>query len=309
MQRKMEKRKADEILYATSPKVLPHLKLTRQDNFICGTLSGFLARTLTSPLDVIKLLIQVGTKGESISSCCREIYKRDGIRGFWNGNAISVINQGFYSGIKFFIVKEIHDYTGKSVDATSLESAITGGVAGVISQIAVFPLDLIRTRIIVQPSQYKGFFHACNKIARDEGITSLWSGLLPTIVGSIPYESSQYLVYGQLRQFAVNKSSQPLTPLQNVTFGTIAGIASATITYPFENVRKMMMITDENGNKLHTSMIGCMKSVFKTEGIHGLYKGVALNAIKVIPYSALQYTLYDEVCKLFIRAKKIVYDE
>ena len=296
---------ADRILISTSPDVIPFMKLTRQDNFICGTFSGFLARTLTSPLDVIKLLIQVGKKGESISDCCRDIYKRQGLLGFWNGNTISVMNQGFYSGIKFFVVKEITSYTGNHVNASTVESAITGAVAGLISQATVFPMDLIRTRIIVHPKKYTGFFQAARMIVQEEGVTSLWSGLLPTIVGSIPYESSQYLVYGQLRQFSVNRENKPLSPLQNAVFGTMAGMISATVAYPFESVRKLMMVTDENGNKLYHSMIGCIKEVVKKDGIQGLYRGVGLNAFKVIPYSALQYTLYDEVCKVFIKAKTV----
>lgn len=298
----------NEILFATSPNVIPSLQLSRYHNFLCGTISGCLARTITSPLDVIKLFIQVGMEQHSMWSYAKQIYRRDGFAGFWNGNIISVANQGLYSGIKFLVVREIANLSSNPSHYTNFQAAMTGGIAGVISQAAVFPMDLIRTRIILHPDKYHGFFQTAHMIMKEEGISALWSGITPTVIGSIPYEGSQYLVYGQLRQIIVERTKKPLTPLQNMLLGTCAGMISASMAYPFENIRKFMMTQNAQSHPDYSSMYGCMKYILRTEGIGGLYKGVVLNAFKVIPYSALQYTLYDEVCKLFIKTKKIVED-
>lgn len=37
-------------------------RLTFWQNFVCGGLAGVGSRSLTSPLDVVKILFQVGTK-------------------------------------------------------------------------------------------------------------------------------------------------------------------------------------------------------------------------------------------------------
>ncbi|KAK8888099.1 hypothetical protein M9Y10_039160 [Tritrichomonas musculus] len=299
-------RKADEVLYATSPTAIPSLYLSRHGNFAAGMISGTLGRVLTTPLDVIKLFIQVGANGGSIIETTKDIYARKGIGGFWTGSTISVVNQGFYSAIKFLILREFASLKKGHVTDTSestYESAITGGIAGVISQAAVFPMDLVRTRIILNPDKYHTFFQTAAIIVKEEGFTALWSGLKPTVIGSIPYESSQYLVYSQLRQRILKRTHKPLTSFQNAILGTAAGMISATIAYPFENLRKLMMCLDGEGKKKYSSMTKCLKHVMATEGISGLYHGVVLNAFKAIPYSALQFTLYDEVCHLFIKMK------
>lgn len=296
--------KADEILYATSPNVIPSLQINQYDNFCAGLISGILGRVLTTPLDVIKLFIQVGANGGSIIETTKNIYSRDGIRGFWTGSTISVMNQGFYSAIKFFILREFAALHQDHKKESTYQSAIRGGVAGVISQAAVFPMDLIRTRIILHPDKYKSFFQTAALIIKEEGISSLWSGLKPTVIGSIPYESSQYLVYSQIRLRIIKRTHKPLTRFQNSIIGVFAGIASATIAYPFENLRKLMMCLDEEGKKKHPTMTGCLKYCIATEGIGGLYRGVFINAFKAIPYSALQFTLYDDVCNVIIKMRE-----
>ncbi|OHS98467.1 hypothetical protein TRFO_35087 [Tritrichomonas foetus] len=221
---------ADAVLYATSPALLPDVRLNCHDNFVCGLVSGVMARSITSPIDVVRLLTQVSS-GEKSTDFVRQIYKRDGIRGFWQGNFISVVNQGLYSGIKFLLLKELvscrkflfksccnstndGDSKGNKIicctkpEFSQLEAAVAGGVSGVIAQTIVFPLDFLRTRMIVNPYKYTSIFQAIERIYQEEGIHAFWSGLLPTIAGSIPYESSQYLIYGQL----IHTFDEQLTP-------------------------------------------------------------------------------------------------
>jgi hypothetical protein len=87
--------------------------------------------------------------------------------------------------------------------------------------------------------------------------------------------------------------------------GGIAGIVSQSIAYPFETVRKLMMLTDVNGKKRYATMTQCFLSVYRSEGIEGFFKGIGLNTLKVIPFSALQYTLYDEACKAMLWLRRI----
>jgi hypothetical protein len=44
--------------------------------------------------------------------------------------------------------------------------------------------------------------------------------------------------------------------------------------------------------------------VYRTDGIRGFFRGLGLNTLKVIPFSALQYTLYEETCAAFLWLKR-----
>ena len=61
------------------------------------------------------------------------------------------------------------------------------------------------------------------------------------------------------------------------------------------------MLRDKDGKPLYNGMIDGFTKIVKEDGIVGLYRGVGLNLIKVVPFAALQFTLKDEVKKLFVR--------
>jgi hypothetical protein len=292
-------RRASRVLASTAPPPPRFVSLSRWDNYMAGQLSGMLARSIVYPMDVIKLLTQVGTDDLSFVDSCRQLFRERGLFAFWRGNMVSIVNQGFYTGIKFFVIKELHAMFGNR-RSTAAESAFIGAAAGVVSQAALYPLDFLRTRMVLYPTVYTSFWQATRKIASEEGFFALWTGLLPTLAGSIPYEGSQYVVYDTLRQ-----KSGHVTPLTNAVIGTIAGIVSQSVAYPFETVRKLMMITAPDGKKIYGSMTECFAKVYEKEGIGGFFRGLGVNTLKVVPFSALQYTLYDEMCSLLLRLRKI----
>ena len=268
-------------------------KLSEAKHFIGGTVSSLIAKTLTAPLDIIKLFQQVRNNNK-----CELMHRiqDDGYRALWRGNTIGVINQCLYSGIRFYVSHRFPLSVYGKRKLKPAEMALNGAVSGLIAQASVYPLDFIRTRMILMPHKYRSFLPTCNAIINKQGILGLWTGLTPTIVGALPYESSKYLIYNWLKQnYQTATGNVYVTPLMNSIFGTVSSMVSQSIAYPFETVRKKMMVSDKDGNPIYKTMTECFKETYKESGISGFYKGILINTIKSIPYSALEYTLYDEI--------------
>ncbi|KAH0790941.1 hydrogenosomal membrane protein 31 precursor [Histomonas meleagridis] len=179
----------------------------------------------------------------------------------------------------------------------NMDDVINGLKRGV-SQVSMYPLDFIRTRMIISPDKYKGFFQSCALVYKEQGFSGFWTGLKPTIVGAIPYESSNHLIYSWLKQQSFIKTNKVATIPRNLLFGTIAGIVSQALAYPFETVRRRMMVCESDGKPKYNSMKECFQKTYKEEGIKAFYKGIGVNTVKCIPYSALQYALYEEMLKV-----------
>ena len=67
-------------------------RLTFLQNFVCGATSGIVAKSLISPLEVVRVLAQVGTK-ESRSGLLKtfkNVYRNEGLKAFWKGNGYLV---------------------------------------------------------------------------------------------------------------------------------------------------------------------------------------------------------------------------
>ena len=65
-------------------------RLTFWQNFIAGGIAGVGSRTFTSPLDVVKIIAQVGSKQHTgFIGTFKNIYRQEGMKGFWKGNGVA----------------------------------------------------------------------------------------------------------------------------------------------------------------------------------------------------------------------------
>jgi solute carrier family 25 protein 43 len=290
---------ADRILLATSPTPPPQT-LTSYENLFAGLLTGMATRTLTSPFDVVKILLQVGAKGGSTVDTIKELWAADGIAAFWRGNFAGCLTQGPQSALKFFVLEGLRKAIGNK-ELTPGQRALMGAAAGIVSQTVVYPIDFVHTRILLDPKKYSGIFQSMATIVKEEGIVAFWSGIAPTIAGAIPFEGSQFVCYDGLVELYKKQAQKQPTPLVTCALGAIAGAVSQTAAFPFDVVRKRMMAGKAGG--VSSSMPAAFAQIWKQEGIPGFFKGLTINMVKIIPYSALQYTIYGETKKAILRYK------
>ncbi|XP_015791224.1 solute carrier family 25 member 40 [Tetranychus urticae] len=129
-------------------------------------------------------------------------------------------------------------------------------------------------------------------IARNEGLTSLWSGLPPTLIMAIPSTVIYFTIYDQLRAKinlwnGKSLSEQPLwVPM---TAGGCARVIAAVTISPLELVRTKMQ-----SEKLSYFDIGrAVKSLIQQEGILALYRGLVPTILRDVPFSAIYWAGYE----------------
>merc|ERR1712022_94794 len=132
-------------------------------DFVLGGLSGAISKTLTAPIERVKLVIQTQDanprimSGEvprytGIGNCFTRILAEQGMASFWRGNLTNVIRyfptQAFNLAFKDTIKKIFPKYSPKTdfwkFFAVNMAS---GGLAGAGSLCIVYPLDYARTRL------------------------------------------------------------------------------------------------------------------------------------------------------------------
>ena len=74
---------------------------------------------------------------------------------------------------------------------------------------------------------------------------------------------------------------------------TVATV-SVTLSYPFDTVRRRLMMMSGEGEKMYKGTLDCWKKIARDEGIKGMYKGNFTNVLRSIG-CALVLVLYDEL--------------
>ena len=85
-----------------------------------------------------------------------------------------------------------------------LNSAVSGALAGLTSQIITSPLDVARTRIMIYPESSenkRNTFKTIQKIQKDEGTLALFSGIAPKILRAILGGGIQFFTYEITRNY------------------------------------------------------------------------------------------------------------
>jgi len=150
-----------------------------------------------------------------------------------------------------------------------------------------------------RPKYFNGTLDAFVKIAKTEGIPSLWSGLSPTLVLAIPTTMIYFTTYEQLKGVLHNKyesfhgsSSESVISLSS---GGIARVWAVTLVSPLELIRTKM----QSQKMAFFQVKSCIRDLVKTRGIQGLWSGYTATLLRDVPFSALYWPLYEKTKSMF----------
>ncbi|XP_054418645.1 electrogenic aspartate/glutamate antiporter SLC25A12, mitochondrial isoform X1 [Pteronotus mesoamericanus] len=177
-----------------------------------------------------------------------------------------------------------------------------GSVAGAVGATAVYPIDLVKTRMqnqrgtgsVVGELMYKNSFDCFKKVLRYEGFFGLYRGLIPQLIGVAPEKAIKLTVNDFVRdKFTRRDGSIPF--FAEVLAGGCAGGSQVIFTNPLEIVKIRLQVAGEITTGPRVSAL----SVLRDLGLFGLYKGAKACFLRDIPFSAIYFPVYAH-CKLLL---------
>lgn len=156
----------------------------------------------------------------------------------------------------------------------------SGGMAGATAMIICYPLDFARTRLASDlkagKGQFDGIIDCIKKTIQQQGITGLYRGTAVSIGGAFVYRAGQLGGYGAIMASNPYKEDKGIVGfIAAVTIATIARTVVLPFNYPFDTVRRRLMLESEKppAERIYKGGIDCAIKVMKAEGVNGMYKG------------------------------------
>lgn len=177
---------------------------------IAGGVAGAISRTATAPLDRLKVVMQVQTTKVHIGPAIKEIWKNGRFFGFFRGNGLNVVKVSPESAIRFYtyemLKNVIVDWKGEEKsDIGASGRLIAGGLAGAVAQTAIYPMDLVKTRLqttICEVGKVPTISTLSKDILIHEGPRAFYKGIVPSLLGIIPYAGIDLAAYETLKDFS-----------------------------------------------------------------------------------------------------------
>ncbi|KAI1886633.1 hypothetical protein AGOR_G00197820 [Albula goreensis] len=281
-------------------------------HLMAGAMAGSVSRTGTAPLDRIKVFLQCSVDvlqvyGSSsgrmrLWTGLRGMVGEGGMSALWRGNGINVLKIAPETAIKFMAYEQIKSMIKGSKDGTSLlvqERFIAGSLAGAAAQTAIYPLEVLKTRLTLRKTgQFRGLTDCAMHILQKEGVGAFYKGYLPNVLGIIPYAGIDLAVYETLKNAWLQQygeSSADPGVLVLVGCGTLSSTCGQVASYPLALIRTRMQAQASLVGSPQLSMVGQFRHIVSHEGVLGLYRGIGPNFLKVIPAVSLSYVVYENV--------------
>jgi len=281
-----------------------------------GGIAGAVAKTITAPLEKVKLAIQNQDSnprvlsGEmkrytSMGNCFTRHVTELGATSLWRGNVANCIRYvptaAFNLAFKDNIKKMFPKYDkNKEFGMFALAQVASGACAGGATNTLVYPLIYVRTVLgadVGAVQKYNGMGDCLKKTVADNGFLSLYNGIGPSTIGIVVYRGAQFGLQDILKSF--NPYQKDLTFIgiaSKFTVAQIAVSASGIISYPFDTMQRRLQIEASKPveQQIYKSMPDCFAKILKAEGPGGFFKGALANVLRGTG-AAIVLVMYDEI--------------
>ncbi|CCW62168.1 unnamed protein product [Phytomonas sp. EM1] len=281
---------------------------------IAGLISGSMAMMLFYPLDLLRTRMHVFNQRGSVNPpphSIRLIVSQEGLRGMYRGMSVSVLTHGLGWGtyLVTFRASRSHfeDLLGPypSVGA-SAKDFLSACVAAVITSTMITPFYVMKTWYQLQtrigtgpvtwmaptrsPPRGRNLWHF---LQHPEGRRAMFRGFAPQVILTSS-TTIQVTLYEWFRRNYYSDSGNP-SAMEVALGSALAKAITCGIFNPLEVVRTRLQYVHNQQRPEYGNMRLGLKTIWRNEGIWGMYRGFMTNMTRVIPTAVASFILYERL--------------
>jgi solute carrier family 25 (adenine nucleotide translocator) protein 4/5/6/31 len=183
---------------------------------------------------------------------------------------------------------------------------MAGGVSGAVAKTATAPIERVKLLIQTQDanpknisgevSRYTGIVDCFSRVSKEQGIKAFWRGNLTNIIRYFPTQAFNFAFKDSIKVMfpKADKNTEFLKFfLINMASGGLAGAGSLMIVYPLDYARTRLASDVGVGKQQFSGLIDCLTKTVKSSGVGGLYNGIGVSIVGIIPYRGVYFGLFD----------------
>eukprot|EP01133_Synstelium_polycarpum_P009137 gene9137-10716_t len=226
----------------------------------------------------------------------------EGVVGMFRGMSSPLMAAAMISTVQFGTFESANQWLekqNKSLPET-VRLLASGGAAGLMQSFIICPVDVIKSRMMVQGAGH-GHGHgggsniAMSKtIYSESGAKGFYRGMGATLLRDVPGMALFFTTYESLKKtFGIDGHGHGggASFLSILAAGGLAGAAYHGSTHFFD-IAKTLIQTQTTGPK-YKGTYDCLKQLVQREGVRGLFKGYWPSVIRSVPSNAAGFGIYE----------------
>merc|ERR1711981_532593 len=250
-----------------------------------GGVSGAVSKTITAPLEKVKLAIQNQDSNPRILSgemkrytgmgdCFMRHISELGASSLWRGNVANCIRYVPTAACNLMFkdtFKRMFPTYNKDTQfgMFALTQIASGAFAGGVTNTIVYPLIYVRTVLgadLGKVKKYNGMADCIMKTAKEGGVLSLYNGIGPSTIGIVVYRGAQFGLQDIIKAFnPYQKEFSTRGIVSKFIVAQIAVSVSGIAAYPFDTLQRRPQIeaSKPKSEQIYTGMADCLGKILK----------------------------------------------
>ncbi|CAI2722644.1 unnamed protein product [Schistosoma spindalis] len=285
--------------------------------FVLGGTSGMCASVCVQPLDLVKNRMQMSGIGSATSGqrnslqVLMSVIKNEGFFAIYSGLSAGLLRQATYSTARLGIYTNLFEqYTKRKKESpnffTKISIAVTAGICGAfIGTPAEICLIRMTSDGRLPPAErlnYSNVFNALTRIAREEGVLTLWRGAVPTMGRAAVVNGAQLATYSQAKQKLLEVGHFTDGLNVHIMASLLSGFTTSVFSLPIDIAKtRIQNMKTIDGKPEYKNMGDVILRVIRNEGILSLWKGFTPYFLRIGPHTVLTFIFLEQLNRLYIK--------
>ncbi|XP_037104427.1 mitoferrin-2-like [Syngnathus acus] len=293
---------------------------TTGTHMLAGSVAGILEHCLMYPIDCVKTRMQSlrpdpKARYRNVMDALRQMVRTEGVWRPVRGVGVLAVGAGpahalyfaCYERIKLTLSDAMHP--GAS---SHLANGAAGCMATVVHDAMMNPAEVVKQRVQMFGSPYRGALDCVGATLRQEGPAAFYRSYTTQLAMNVPFQALHFMTYEYLQETL--NPRRHYAPASHMLSGALAGALAAAATTPLD-VCKTLLNTQEVAlarvlpavlppavlppatlppATRHISGLGeAFRTVYRTGGAAAFFKGVRARVIYQMPSTAISWSVYE----------------
>lgn len=239
----------------------------------------------------------------------------EGFLGLYKGLSAGLFRQITYTTARLGMFGILKDYMSPNGDPLPFhKKAFAGMIAGGVGAVVGTPAEVALVRMTADgrlpPSERRGYtsvFNALARVTREEGVTTLWRGTMPTVGRAMVLNIAQLATYDQAKEMILGTGVVGDNIGAHALASTCSGFIATAVSIPLDSaktrVQNMRVI---NGVPEYSGMLDALRKTAAKDGVLSLWRGFTPYFLRLGPHTILTFICLEQLKAAYYRSKAIV---
>ncbi|XP_030926239.1 uncharacterized protein LOC126692462 [Quercus robur] len=283
---------------------------------IAGSIAGMVEHMAMFPVDTLKTRMQaIGAGGSfpvqhiGVRQALGSILKLEGLAGLYRGIGAMGLGAGPAHAVYFSVYEWCKEVLSDENRNNSAAHAVSGVFATVASDAVITPMDVVKQRLQLKSSPYKGVVDCVKRVLTEEGFGAFYASYRTTVVMNAPFTAVHFATYEAAKKGLVEispESAEDERLVVHATAGAAAGALAAAVTTPLDVVKTQLQCQGVCGcdRFSNCSIRDVINSIVRKDGYHGLMRGWVPRMLFHAPAAAICWSTYEASKSFFQQPNK-----